>query len=174
MINYVQKFAGGKVSIEVSDPADIYNLSTLYADGSEARVVDVDSGLYRLINGAWTYVPGSGGIPTPTHSDNKKVLMVRGSEYHLEEPILIVNLIMQDGIRHADKSYETVLEEHNAGKLILFRDSVLGTALVDYSDGLFVARFMFYNTSGTTITEFGVLLVILSAEGLQVVPLLVP
>lgn len=62
MINYVQKFAGGKVSIEVSDPDDISKLSTLYADDSEARVVNMNAGLYRLINGVWTYVPGSGGV----------------------------------------------------------------------------------------------------------------
>lgn len=61
-VNYIKRYAGGKVSIEVSDPNDIYKLSTLYADGSEARVVDNTAGLYRLINGAWVYVPGSGGL----------------------------------------------------------------------------------------------------------------
>ena len=81
-VNYIQRYAGGKVSIEVSDPDDISSLSTLYANYSEARVVNHNAGLYRLIDGAWTYVPGSGGI-----EDKLPLIIVFSSELEFEEQI---------------------------------------------------------------------------------------
>lgn len=125
MINYIQKFAGGKVSIEVSDPADIYKLSTLYADGSEARIVDVDAGIYRLINGVWTYVPGSGGAQYCN---------------------FIVRFNRVEGEDVADKTFEEVLSAYTSGMLIVFRDQMLGDSIAMYDGTMFKASFLYVDT----------------------------
>ena len=140
MINYIQRFAGGKVSIEVSDPADIQNLSTLYADGSEARVVNISVGVYRLINGVWTLVPGSG-------------------QY------FIVNFNRRDGEEITDKTFEEISAAYNAGMLIVFRDADFGSSIADYfqDTNTFVSKHLYMDISTDTITgtdmikEFGIL-----------------
>lgn len=131
MVNYVQKFAGNKVSIEVSDPDDISKLSTLYADGSEARVVNMNAGLYRLINGVWTYISG----PDPGHDSDSL--------------ILIVNISLDGVTEVADKSYEEVLSAYSSGKLILFHHHQYGMSFAEYSDELFKARYLYLNKEGS-------------------------
>lgn len=148
MINYVNKYAGGKVSIEVSDPADIYNLSTLYADGSEARVADVDVGIYRLVNGVWTYVPGSGG------------------RQDILGP-LIVTFSFEDTTLVCDRTYAEILQAYNRGQLVVFHHQQYGNGVASYVESLnaFVSQFLYVDSEGMYIKELGIMTVGVMEDG---------
>ena len=148
MINYVQKFAGGKVSIEVSDPADIYKLSTMYADGSEARVVDVDAGIYRLINGVWAYIPGSVG-PQDAFGP------------------MIATFAFEDSTLVCDRTYAEMLQAHNNGRLIVFHHQEYGNAIASYIENpnAFVGQFLYVDSEGMYIKELGVMTVGVTENG---------
>lgn len=147
-VNYITRYQGGKVAIEVSDPNDIYSLSTLYADGSEARIVDNEAGLYRLLNGVWTYIPGSGRPSGFTQ----------------------VNFQYTQGQLTADKSYADIITAYNMGKLIVFHKDEYGNAIASLSsDGVFSARFVYMDTNTPVgnidyIKELMVIDVIMSSQ----------
>lgn len=148
MINYVQKFAGGKVSIEVSDPADIYKLSTLYADGSEARVVDIDVGIYRLINGVWTYVSGSGG-PQDAFGP------------------MVATFAFEDSTLVCDKTYAEMLQAHNNDRLVVFHHPAYGNSIASYVESLnaFVGQFLYVDSNEMYIKELGVIMIGVTENG---------